>query len=176
MRPSVAVVALLLTSLVAASAHARKPEDVFGGKILVAGQAFPTRAKSEQAYVDALKKQARDRIDEDKEAKEWRVFFAAFFKQPLNDLEINVRVYDVTNGKRLVDTFEQYLSSPTVRAYVSDVKLKHGDGASGYDPNSKLQMVMESRGRVVAQATFYIVGEVKKNGASKVDFTEAETK
>src|SRR5262249_55988893 len=143
---------------------------------VVAEGTFPTSAKSEQAYIDALKKQSRDRIEEDKEEKQWRVFFAAFFKQPLNDLEINVRVFDVTNGKRLVDTFEQYLSSPTMRAYVSDVKLKRGDGASGYDPNSKLLMVMESRGRVVAQATFYITGEVKKGGPSKVDFSEAETK
>jgi hypothetical protein len=173
MRRSLAVVTLLLLPTLA---HARKPEDIFGGQILVSEQAFPTSAKSEQAYVDALKRQARDRIEEDKDTKEWRIFFAAFFKQPLNDLEVNVRVYDVTNGKRLVDTFEQYLANQAQRAYVSNVKLKHGDGASGYDPNSKLLMVMESHGRTVAQVTFYITGEVKKGGPSKVDFSEQETK
>jgi hypothetical protein len=167
---------LLLLLLLPTTAAARKPEDIFGGQILISPQPFPTSAKSEQAYVDALKKQAKDRIAEDKEAKQWRVFFAAFFKQSLNDLEINVRVYDVTNGKRLVDTFEQYLGSPTTRAYVSDVKLARSDGVTGYDPNSKIQMIMESRGRVVAQATFYITGEVKKAGPSNLEFTEPETK
>jgi hypothetical protein len=170
------ITVLLALLLLPTIGHARKPEDVFGGQILVSAAPFPTSAKSEQAYVDALKKQARDRIAEDKEAKQWRVFFAAFFKQSLNDLEINVRVYDVTNGKRLVDTFEQYLGSPTMRAYVSDVKLTHSDGVTGYDPNSKIQMVMESKGRVVAQATFYITGEVKKAGPSNLEFTEPETK
>ncbi len=173
MRRILAVVMLLLVPVMA---HARKPEDVFGGQILVSEQPFPTSAKSAEAYIDTLKKQSRDRIEENKEDKQWRVFFAAFFKQPLNDLEISVRVYDVTNGKRLVDTFEQYLGSATMRAYVSNVKLKHGDGASGYDPNSKLLMVMESRGRVVAQVTFFITGDVKKGAPAKVDFSEPESK
>jgi hypothetical protein len=164
----------LTVALWATSAHARKPEDVFGGQILVSEQPFPTSAKSPEAYIDALKKQARDRIVEDKEAKQWRVFFAAFFKQPTNDLEISIHVFDVTNGgKRLVDTFEQYLANATMRAYVSDVKLRRGDGSSGYDPNTKILMVMESRNRVVAQATFYIVGEVKKYNGN-VDFSEPE--
>jgi hypothetical protein len=161
---------------VPALAHAKKPEDVFGGQILVSAQPFPTSARSEQAYIEALRKQAKDRIEEDKEAKQWRVFFAAFFKQPLNDLEINVRVYDVTHEKRLVDTFEQYLGSATMRAYVSDVKLQHSDGGQGYDPNSKLLMVMESKGRVVAQVQFFITGEVKKTGPANVDFSEKDTK
>ena len=156
-------------------AEARKPEDVFGGKILISSQPFPTQAKSVTAYIDALKKNSKDRIQEDKENKQWRVFFAAFFKQPVNDIEISIRVYDVTNGaKRLVDNFEQYLSSSATRAYVSDVKLKRGDGSQGYDPNTKLLMVMENKGRALAQATFYIQGEAKKY-KGVVDFSEPET-
>src|SRR5262249_40677680 len=164
---------VVLVGLLVSTAFARKPEDVFGGRILVSDQPFPTNARSADAYIDAIKKAARDRIVEDKEAKEWRVFFAAFFKQPPNDLEINVRVYDVTNGRRLVDTFEQYLSNGQTRAYVSQVKLPRGDGTSGYDPNTKLNMVMESHGRVLADATFYIVGEVKK-GPTQVDFSDGK--
>jgi len=175
-RSLILVILVFLTSLLVVTAFARKPEDVFGGRILVSDQPFPTNARSEDAYIDAIKKAARDRILEDKESKQWRVFFAAFFKQPPNDLEINVRVYDVTNGsRRLVDTFEQYLSNATTRAYVSDVKLRRGDGTGGYDPNSKINMVMESHGRVIADATFYIVGEVKK-GPTTVDFSQPDGK
>lgn len=167
---------LILLFLVAGSAFARKPEDVFGGRILVSDQPFPTNARSADAYIDAIKKAARDRIQEDKENKQWRVFFAAFFKQPPNDLEVNVRVYDVTNGsRRLVSTFEQYLSNGATRAYVSHVELPRGDGTSGYDPNTKLNMVMESHGRVIADATFFIVGEVKK-GPTSVDFSQPDGK
>jgi len=167
---------IVLLCLLAGSAFGRKPEDVFGGRIMVSDQPFPTAARSADAYIDAIRKAARDRIQEDKEAKQWRVFFAAFFKQAPNDLEINVRVYDVTNGsRRLVDTFEQYLSNASTRAYVSDVKLPRGDGTTGYDPNSKINMVMESHGRVIADATFWIVGEVKK-GPTSVDFSQPDGK
>jgi hypothetical protein len=173
-RGSVVYLVALLVAL-ASSAEARKPEDVFGGRILVSSQPFPTQAKSVSAYIEALKKNSKDRIQEDKENKQWRVFFAAFFKQPVNDIEISIRVYDVTNGaKRLVDNFEQYLSSAATRAYVSDVKLKRGDGSQGYDPNSKLLMVMENKGRQLAQATFFIQGEAKKY-KGVVDFSEPET-
>jgi hypothetical protein len=175
-RGSAAYLCALLVLAVAARADARKPEDVFAGKILVSAQPFPTQAKSASAYVAALKKNSTDRIQEDKENKQWRVFFAAFFKQPANDIEVSIRVYDVTNGaRRLVDNFEQYLSSAATRAYVSDVKLKRGDGTQGYDPNSKLLMVMESKGRTLAQATFFIQGEAKKY-KGVVDFSEEETK
>ncbi len=176
LRLALAAGAVVVLTPVAVAAQARKPEDVFGGKILISNQPFPTQARSVSAYIDALKKNARDRVQEDKEAKQWRVFFAAFFKQPVNDLEISIRVYDVTNGgKRLVDNFEQYLTSPTMRAYVSDIKLPRGDGSSGYDPNSKLLMVMESKGRVLAQTTFYIQGEARKY-KGVVDFTEEEAR
>ncbi len=174
--PTFVSAALLLLLLVPVSASARKPEDVFGGKVLVSDQPFPTAARSAEAYIDAIKKNTKDRIVEDKEAKQWRVFFAAFFKQPPNDLEVSVRTYDVTNGAhRLVDTFEQYLANGATRAYVSNVSLRRGDGTSGYDPNTKIQLVLESRGHVLAETTFYIVGEVKK-GPTRVDFSEPDTK
>jgi hypothetical protein len=167
--------AWLLLGFTAANAEARKPEDVFGGKILVSDQPFPQSARSADAYIGALKKNSRDRILENREEQAWRVFFVAFFKQPVNDLEVSVKVYDVTNGRRLVDNFEQYLANAAQRAYVSNIKLKRGDGASGYDPNSRILMVMESKGRVLAQATFFIQGEARKYNGT-VDFSEDETK
>jgi hypothetical protein len=174
------VLALVTTIALAfgtlAFAASRKPEDVFGGRILVSDQPFLTAAPTAEAYIGAMKKNARDRIKEDREAKQWRVFFAAFFKQAPNDLEISVRVYDVTNGaRRLVSTFEQYLGSATMRAYVSQVTLPRGDGTGGYDPNTKIQMVMDSHGRVLAETTFYIVGEVKK-GPTNIDFSDPAAK
>lgn len=177
MRSALAVLTTVaLTVLALGQASARKPEDVFGGRILVSDQPFPTSARSEEAYIDAIKKNTRDRIKEDKEAKQWRVCFAAFFKQPPNDLEVGVRFYDVTNGaKRLVSTLEQYLGSATMRAYVSELNLPRGDGTNGYDPNTKIQMIMESHGRILADTTFYIVGEVKK-GPTTLDFADPSSK
>ncbi|HKA91742.1 MAG TPA: hypothetical protein VKE22_28965 [Haliangiales bacterium] len=161
--------------LLTVSAWARKPEDVFAGKILVSDKPYPTAARSPDAFIDAAKKQSRDRFQEDKEAKEWRVFFAAFFRQPMNDLEISIRIYDVTNGERLVETFEQYLPSRGQRAYLSSLTLKRGDGSAGYDPNSKVRIVMDSRGKVLADTTIFLIGEARKY-SGKVDFSEDEKK
>src|SRR5215475_7677031 len=126
--------------LVSAVALAKKPEDVFGGRILVSDQPYPTSARSADAFISAVKRQSRDRLQEDKEAKEWRFFFAAFFRQPINDLEINIRVFDVTKGERLVLSFEQYLPERGQRAYLSQLTFKRGDGSSDFDPNSRVRI------------------------------------
>jgi hypothetical protein len=157
------------------SVWARKPEEVFGGRILVSDKPYPTTARSPDAFIDAVKKQSKDRFQEDKDAKEWRIFFAAFFKQPMDDLEITIRIYDVTKGERLVETFEQYLPSRGQRAYLSSLTFKRGDGSSGYDPNSKVRIVMDSRGKVVADTAVFLMGEARKY-KGKVDFSEEETK
>ena len=150
-----ASILLVLLGVLGGVAEAKKPEDIFGGRILVSDKPFPTAAPSENAYVGALKKNSRLAIQEDKQAQEWRIFYAAFFKQPVNDMEVTIRVYDVTGGaRRLVDTFEQYVSSQAARAYVSSATLKRGDGSQGYDPNTKILMVVENKGRMLAQTQF----------------------
>src|SRR5689334_920213 len=76
-----AIAAFFASSIASGEAHAQRgPEKVFAGKILVSNKRFPTQAKSANAYIAALKKQAKTNFYEDKEKQEWRVYFAAFFK------------------------------------------------------------------------------------------------
>jgi hypothetical protein len=173
--------ALAFTSLAAAlfaapAAHAKgsKPEDVFGGSIKLSDKSFPTEAKSSSAYISAVKKQVKDRFQEDTEKKRWMIFYAAFFKKPVNNLEITVKFYDVTDGgNRLVESYEQYLTERNQRVVIGVLKLKKWEGS--YDPNSKILMTMESNGKTIAQASFYLIGEGKKY-KGKVEFTDEETK
>jgi hypothetical protein len=175
-RVAIGVTVAVLLACAADARAQKKPEDVFGGKILVSDQPFPTQAKSVSAYVGALKKNVREVILEDKENKLWKVYFAAFLKQPINDLEVSVKVFDITNGaRRQVDSFEQYLSNKAARAYVSSLTLRRGDGLSGYEPNSKLLVTLDYRGRVLAQAVFFIKGEGRKYKGT-VDFSEDEAR
>jgi hypothetical protein len=168
---SVLVLSLLL---IAGDAEARKPEDVFGGKVIVSDRPFPMEARSADAYVAAVKKQGKDRFLEDKENKHWRIFYAAFFKAPVNDIDVNLKFFDITGGgERLVEAYDQNLQDRGQRALVGKVTLKRGDGTGGYDPNTKIKMVMNSRGKVIATAVFTIIGEGKKF-SGKVEFTEEE--
>ena len=167
---------LLLTSLsltlVCSTASAKKPEDVFGGRIMVSDKPYPLEAKSPSAYISQVKKQSKDRFQEDKEKGQWKVYYAAFFKKPLNDLEIKVTIYDVSDGgQRFIDSWEEFLTQRNQRVITGNLKLKRQEGK--VNPNSKILMVMESKGSIVASASFYIIGEGKKF-SGKVEFSEEE--
>jgi hypothetical protein len=163
---------LTACTLVASSAQAKKPEDVFGGRVMCSDKSFPLESKSAAAYITSVKKQSKDRFQEDKEKGQWKIYYAAFFKKPLNDLEIKVTIYDVTDGsQRFIDSWEEYLAERNQRVIVGNLKLKRQDGK--VNPNSKILMVMESKGSIVASASFYILGEAKKF-SGKVEFSEEE--
>lgn len=166
-------VALLIIVLsVARTAVARRPEDVFAGKILLSDKAFLRAAKSTAAYISGLRKQSRDRFMEDKEKREWKIHYAAFFAKPVSELEVVAKFFDVSSGsRRLVESYEQYLDTRGQRAIVGNVTLRKGVGA--YDANTKILMVMESNGRVLAQTSFFIGGE-KKKYSGKAQFSEEE--
>jgi hypothetical protein len=163
---------LAAVALAAPAAHAKKPEDVFGGRVMVSEKSFPLESKSANAYISAVKKQSKDRFQEDKEKGQWKIYYAAFFKRPLNDLEIKVTIYDVTDGnQRYIDSWEEFLAERGQRVIVGNVKLKRQEGK--INPNSKILLVMESKGSIVASASFYILGEGKKF-TGKVEFSEEE--
>jgi hypothetical protein len=172
-----ALASLTVLALVSAgfAAHAaKKPEDVFGGRVIVSDKSFPLESKSAQAYIASVKKQSKDRFMEDKEKGQWKIYYAAFFKKPLNDLEVKCTVYDVTDGsQRFIDSWDEYLAERGQRVIIGNVKLKRQDGK--VNPNSKILIVMESHGSIVATASFYIIGEAKKF-SGKVEFSEEEAK
>jgi hypothetical protein len=168
------VLAALALSAPSAQAAGRKPEDVFGGRVVVSDKSFPLESKSPQAYIASVKKQSKDRFMEDKEKGQWKIYYAAFFKKPLNDLEVKCTVYDVTDGsQRFIDSWDEYLAERNQRVIIGNVKLKRQDGK--VNPNSKIMIVMESHGSIVATASFYIIGEAKKF-SGKVEFSEDEAK
>jgi hypothetical protein len=156
------------------AAAAKKPEDVFGGRIMVSDKPYPLEAKSANAYIQTVKKQSKDRFQEDKEKTQWKIYYAAFFKKPVNDLEIKTTLYDITDGnQRFIDSWEEYLNDRGQRVVIGNLKLKRQDGK--VNPNSKIMLVMESGGKIVASTQFYILGEGKKY-TGKVEFSDEETK
>lgn len=171
-RPALSVAVLFIaTALWAGIDEARAqaaPERVFAGKVLASDKRFPTRADSERAFVKKIRERARDRIREDEDNERWRIYFASFFDRPLNDLEVTIRLYDVTSGeKQFITSFQQFVQRRGLRSLISQVTLDR----PRFDPNRRILMVMENRGRVYAQGAFYIVGKVDQ-GSGDVDFTD----
>lgn len=158
---------LLISTLAVDHAEARG----FAGKIVTSDKRIPTSAKSKKAYYAKLRKQSRDKFWENKEKKQWKIYYAAFFKRPLNDLEVTVKIYDMTEGRRLVAAYEQWLQTRGQKEIISFIKLDR----EKFGVNRQILMTVENRGRVLASGKFKILGEAEKY-SGKVDFSEEETK
>jgi hypothetical protein len=159
---------ILFLSLVAQiDAAAKHPADVFGSQIVVADKKMPTSAASSSKYIKILKKMRVRRILQDKESKRWTIYFAAFFRQPLKDLEVTIRLYDVTEGqKKMVTSFEQYLGRKGERSFHSQLALDDKQ----IPVNRHVLMEVVNKGRILAATEFDLIGEAEKY-SGQVDFS-----
>lgn len=166
------IVALGLTVFARAAEAQKGPEKVFGGKIMVSDKKYPSYAKSVPAYVAAIKKQSKTKFWEDKQKQTWKIYFAAFFKKPLNDIEVVVKLYDVGGGQRmLIASFEQFVDQRGGQALLSNFTLER----KHVGVNKHVLMVLEVQGRTVATGKFDILGQEERY-TGKVDFSDEDTK
>jgi hypothetical protein len=148
----------------------RSPEDVFAGQILTSSKRFPMSARSQASYVKQLRAQSAKRFQEDKKHQRWRIHYAAFFRRPLNDLEVTIKLYDVSGRERhQLAAFEQFLDRRGQRSIISSLTLDR----ERFGVNKEILMTVENRGRVLASGKFRILGEAERY-SGKVEFTEEE--
>ncbi|MBA3502698.1 MAG: hypothetical protein M4D80_05200 [Myxococcota bacterium] len=165
---SVVAIAVLLST--AAPANAEKPNAAFAGKIMLSDKRFPSQAKSLSAFNAKIRSQSKTNFQEDKDKKQWKVHFAGFLRQPLNDLEYIVKVYEMSGGRQqLLLTFEQFTHERGQTALLSNMTLER----KHVGVNKELMITMESKGRVLASNRFRILGQGEKY-TGKVDFSEEE--
>jgi hypothetical protein len=156
--------------LFAGTANAEKPNAAFAGKIMLSDKRFPSQAKSLAAFNAKIRSQSKTNFQEDKEKKQWKIHFAGFLRQPLNDLEYVVKVYEMTGGRQqLLLTFEQFTSERGMTALVSNMTLER----KHVGVNKELLVTMENKGRVLASNRFRILGQGERY-TGKVDFSEEE--
>jgi hypothetical protein len=159
-----------------ASALAAKPEDVFKGKIIITKNRLPLKFSSSGAFVSALQKGKTDKIWPTEESGEehgiWNIEYVAFFAQPLNDSEIQVKFYDITGGdKRYVAGDPQYTREKGSRIFGSSIQLAKPD----FDVRKHYMMTVESRQRVIASTSFWLLGK-GANYSGKVEFSDSDAK
>ena len=168
----VAVLAVVLALTFAAAAQAETPEKVFAGKVLLSTKRFPMSAKSASAYIAALRKQSASNFQEDKDNHQWKINFAAFFKGALDDVEVQVKIYDVGGGQQqLLSSFDQFLDERGQKSFISSMVLERKQ----FGVNKQLMITLESHGRVLAVGKFKILGEADKM-TGKVNFSDDDTK
>lgn len=173
---SIAVIAIAVAVVMGGRANAAKPEDVFKGKIIITKKRLPMRFSSPGAFVSALQSSKTDKImpTEEKGAEQgtWDLEYIGFFAQPLNDNEIQLKFYDITSGaRRFVAGDAQYTREKGSRVFGSSIQLAKPE----FDVRKHYMMTMETRGRVIASTTFWLLGK-GATYSGKVEFSDDEAR
>jgi len=163
------VVSVLL--LAGGSAWAKKPEDVFRKQIVVSAKRFPMRFSSDGAMVSFLRDNRKKELWPEKDGT-WKFEFMCFFASPLNDLQVSVKFFDLTEGnKRFVNAYDQFTSERGQRILASNIVLEKPQ----FNVNRKYRMVVTNRGQELAETTFVLRGQ-GPNFSGKVEFSDEETR
>jgi hypothetical protein len=175
-RIAIGVVALLALTLAGARTEAggAKPEDVFKGRIIITKKRLPMRFSSAGAFISAVNSGKTDKLwptEEDGDKGSWNVEYIAFFAQPLNDSEIQVKFYDITSGRKYVAGDAQYTREKGSRIFSSSIVLAKPE----FDVRKHYMMTAESRGHVIATTSFWLLGK-GANYSGKVEFSDSEAK
>jgi hypothetical protein len=168
------VVAGLALVVATGVADARKPEDVYAGKIVFMRNRLPEHFRSAEDFISQVKRSSMGTLWPEKQGGDkgkWKFEYMAFFARPLDDLECQVRFYDVTGGGR------QLVSSGSVFMHRGDRMFGSNwtIGAPEFEPNKRILMTLENRGRVLAAGSLIIRGE-GPHFSGKVEFTDEEAR
>ena len=164
-----ALIAIALAVLVVARpAAADDPGRVFNGKIMTSTKRFPMSSKSQSQFIANVRKLQQTNFQENKADHTWTVYFLAFLKSPLNDVEYNIKLYDVTRGgQQLLGTMEEFNDERGQTTIASKMTLdKQIVGV-----NKELLVTLENKGKVYATTRIKILGE-GEHYTGKVNFSE----
>ncbi len=173
----IAISACLIIPDFADAKRASRVERKFRGKILILKKRPPTRFKSQGAWIGWLNRHRKTMVWPDKKVKgqkQWKFEFMAFFRRKLNDVEVNVKFYDITNAKRFIAADSFYLNRGQT-IFASNMVLERTEET--FQPNRRYVMyiVGAKSKKTLAQAKFWLRGK----GAvysGKVEFSDEEAR
>jgi hypothetical protein len=162
--------------LLPAIAHAAKPEDVFKGKIIITKERLPSHFTSAAAFVAAVQKARIEKVwpkeEKGNDHAVWSLEYIAFFAQPLNDSEVNLKFYELGAGsQRFVAGDEQYTREKGTRVFASNITVAKPE----FEQNRRYLMTLESGRRLIASTTFWLRGK-GADYSGKVEFSDEDVK
>jgi hypothetical protein len=171
-RRSLLVFLLLVLGLPLAQAGKGAPEDLLKGQLIISDRPLPSKWTSPSAYASQLRSLHKGSIFYDKKTGKVQVYYAAFFAQPVNDVQVNFVIYDITSGPKLKKgSWEAFLGRKGERVLFNSVELDKED----LEMNKKYLFAIETRNRIIAQGQVILRGEGPRY-SGKVEFSEEETK
>src|SRR5262245_22436029 len=120
------VSSVVLVSLVLGTkdVYSENPNQAFNGRIITSSKNFPRQAKSPSAYVAAVRKLSQVNFYEAKDTHTWKVYYAAFLKSKLDDVEYVIKLYEL-NGKsqQLLASFDQFTDERGQQTILANMTL-----------------------------------------------------
>jgi hypothetical protein len=162
-----------LCVLVGAVAFAKGPvpEDYLKGRVIISDHAFPMSWTSVSSYVSTLKNMNKGTIWYDKKTGKVTLQYAAFFAQPVNDVQVMLYLFDITNGAHVQKVSTEQFMEKGKRVLFNSVVFDKED----IEGNRKYMLTLEDRRRVIASGTFILRTE-GPHYSGKVTFTDDDTK
>jgi len=155
-------------------AHAKGAvERAFRGRVVITEKRPPEKFRSDGAFIRFLRANRKEHLWPDKKnKKQWKFEFMAFFKRPLDDLECQIKFFDITEGKKFIagDTF--YTASKGQSILASNMVLE----SARFSVNRKyLMQVLTPRNVLLSNTTFWLRGQ-KEVYSGRVTFSDEETR
>jgi hypothetical protein len=169
-KASLLLFALVMFGLPAA-AKGPAPEDFLKGKIIISDKPLPTHWNSVGSYVSQMKAMNKGTLWYDKKTGKLKVQYAAFFAKPVDDVQVNLVLYDITGGQHQQKVSTENFMQRGDRVLFNAVEFDKED----IEGNRKYLMTIEDRKRIIASGTFILRVEGPKY-SGKVTFTDEETK
>ena len=154
-----------------AVAHAKGPvpEDFLKGKLIISDKKLPTSWSSVSSYVAQVKNLNKGTLWYDKKTGKLTVQYAAFFAKPVDDVQVNLVLYDVTNGAHQQKVSTEQFMTRGDRVLFNSVVFDKED----IEGNKKYMVTIEDRRRIIASGTF-ILREEGPHYSGKVTFTDED--
>jgi hypothetical protein len=168
---NLAIAAFVMVFGVVASAKGPAPEDILKGRIIISDKRLPTSWTSVSSYVSQIKGMNRGTLWYDKKTGKLTVQYAAFFAQPVNDVQVTLFLYDITSGTHQQKTSTEQFMNRGERVLFNSVEFDKED----IEGNKKYLMTLNWRNHIIASGTF-ILREEGPHYSGKVTFTDDDTK
>jgi len=152
----------------------KAPEDFLQGYLIISDQSFPLKWTSPSEYASRLKKLHKSSLFYDKKTGKLTVYYAAFFAKPVNDVQVNFVIYDITSGEKSKvkkGAWEAFMGRKGERALFNSVEVDKED----IEMNKKYLFAIESKHMIIAKGEVILRGEAPKY-SGKVEFSEEDTK
>lgn len=162
----------LLLAATPAAGKGGMPEDILKGQLFISDAPFPSKWTSPAQYASKVKSSHKKSLFYDKKTGKLQVYYAAFFAEPVNDVQVNFVIYDITDPTRLKKgSWEAFMGRKGDRVLFNSVELDKED----IEMNKKYLFAVEYRRKIIAQGELILKGEGPKY-SGKVDFSEEDVK